>query len=338
LDKQEVLASVQRDVDERAGGLLTPGKCWQPSDFVPDLSSENWLTELESFREASRGISDELLVVLVGSTITEEALPAYQTSLNRLEGIGDESGDSASAWGKWSRGWTAEENRHGDLLNRYLYLCGRVDMRAVEESIQHLLRNGFNPQHSNDPYNGLVYTSFQERATKLAHCQVARLSRAAGDESLMRICNVIAADEARHEDAYKAFMTRVFELDPAGSVLAMETMLTRTIRMPAHLMSDPEGDDLFACFSNVAQNLGVYTFSDYISVIDHLIDVWSVDSIPGLSGAAAEAQDRICRMPIYYRKRADWMEQKLKSKHYSQYPWINGINANLQGKKIARAV
>jgi hypothetical protein len=27
------------------------------------------------------------------------------------------------------RQWTGEENRHGDLLNKYLYLSGRVNMR-----------------------------------------------------------------------------------------------------------------------------------------------------------------------------------------------------------------
>lgn len=335
MDKQEVLASLHRDVEEKVRGLPAPAKCWQPSDFVPDFSSENWLADLEALREASRALPDELLVVLVGSMITEEALPSYQTSLNRLEGIGDDTGDNVSAWAQWSRAWTAEENRHGDLLNRYLYLCGRVDMRAVEASVQHLLRNGFNPQHSNDPYNGLVYTSFQERATKLSHCQVARLARAAGEQSLFRICNVIAADEARHEDAYKMLMGRVFELDPAGSVLALETMLTRTIRMPAHLMSDPNGDDLFACFSNVAQSLGVYTFSDYIAIIEHLIETWKVDTLSGLNGEAAEAQERICRMPIYYRKRADWMEQKARSKQYLQYPWIK---TEIRSPKIAPAV
>lgn len=46
----------------------------------------------------------------------------------------DPNGVSSSAWAKWSRGWTSEENRHGDLLNRYLYLTGRVDMRAIEVS------------------------------------------------------------------------------------------------------------------------------------------------------------------------------------------------------------
>ena len=71
---------------------------------------------------------------------------------------------------RWSRAWTAEENRHGDLLNRYLYLTGRVDMRAVERTIQRLISRGFDPNFnpggvkpSGDPYRGFIYTSFQER-------------------------------------------------------------------------------------------------------------------------------------------------------------------------------
>ena len=105
--------------------------------------------------------------------ITEEALPTYQTLINGFEGITDKTGADPSPWAKWTRGWTAEENRHGDLLNKYLYLTGRVDMRAVEVTIQNLIRNGFDPSTAQDPYKGFVYTSFQERATKISHKNVA---------------------------------------------------------------------------------------------------------------------------------------------------------------------
>jgi acyl-[acyl-carrier-protein] desaturase len=37
-----------------------------------------------------------------------------------------------NGWAQWVRQWTSEENRHGDLLNKYLYLSGRVNMREVE--------------------------------------------------------------------------------------------------------------------------------------------------------------------------------------------------------------
>lgn len=46
------------------------------------------------------------------------------------------AGGDDTVWGRWNRGWTSEENRHGDLLNKFLYLSGAVDMHAVEQSVQ----------------------------------------------------------------------------------------------------------------------------------------------------------------------------------------------------------
>jgi acyl-[acyl-carrier-protein] desaturase len=64
-------------------------------------------------------------VTLVGDTITEEALPTYESWLMDVEGIDNVERNGS----KWIRQWTGEENRHGDLLNKYLYLSGRVNMR-----------------------------------------------------------------------------------------------------------------------------------------------------------------------------------------------------------------
>eukprot|EP00955_Chlamydomonas_euryale_P000565 6281-Chlamydomonas_euryale.AAC.11 len=59
--------------------------------------------------------------------ITEEALPTYMTMLNTLDGVRDETGASKTPWGTWTRAWTAEENRHGDIMNKYMYLTGAAD-------------------------------------------------------------------------------------------------------------------------------------------------------------------------------------------------------------------
>eukprot|EP01018_Ginkgo_biloba_P001119 Gb_22819 [translate_table: standard] len=53
-----------------------------------------------------------------------------------------DAGASPSSWAVWTRAWTAEENRHGDLLNKYVYLSGRVDMRQIEKTIQYLIGSG----------------------------------------------------------------------------------------------------------------------------------------------------------------------------------------------------
>lgn len=117
-------------------------KCWQPSDFLPDCASDGFHEQVKELRERCKEIPDEYFVVLVGDMITEEALPTYQTMINTLDGVRDETGASPSPWAIWTRAWTAEENRHGDLLNRYLYLSGRVDMRQIEKTIQYLIGSG----------------------------------------------------------------------------------------------------------------------------------------------------------------------------------------------------
>ena len=118
---------VQEKIDD--GLLLNVEKAWQPSDFLPDSQkpTEEWFDEVREIREAHAEVPDEILLVLIGDMVTEEALPTYLTLLNTLEGTDDPTGAVDTAWGRWSRQWTAEENRHGDLLNRYLYLGGRVE-------------------------------------------------------------------------------------------------------------------------------------------------------------------------------------------------------------------
>ena len=116
--------------------LETGDHSWQPQDYLPDLSKEGWLEEVEELRGMHAELPDDLLVVLIGDMVTEEALPTYQTLLNTFEGCDDPTGTTESAWARWSRGWTSEENRHGDLLNKYLYLGGRTDMRSIEVTIQ----------------------------------------------------------------------------------------------------------------------------------------------------------------------------------------------------------
>jgi acyl-[acyl-carrier-protein] desaturase len=54
-------------------------------------------------------------------------------------------------------------------------------------------------QLENNPYLCFIYTSFQERATKISHGNTARLAHFHGDASLTKVCGLIAADEGRHE-------------------------------------------------------------------------------------------------------------------------------------------
>ncbi|KAK8960380.1 hypothetical protein KSP40_PGU008305 [Platanthera guangdongensis] len=297
-------------------------KCWQPQDFLPDPAAETFNDEIKELRERAKEITDDYFVVLVGDMITEEALPTYQTMLNTLDGIRDETGASLTSWANWTRAWTAEENRHGDLLNKYLYLTGRVDMKQIEKTIQYLIGFGMDPGTENNPYLGFIYTSFQERATFISHGNTARHAKEYGDLKLAQICGIIASDEKRHETAYTKIVEKLFEIDPDGTVLAFADMMKKKISMPAHLMFDGRDNNLFEHFSLVTQRLGVYTAKDYADILEFLVGRWKVGELTGLSGDGKKAQDFVCTLVPRIRKLEERAQVRAKPRGNMRFSWI----------------
>ncbi|MED6209215.1 Stearoyl-[acyl-carrier-protein] 9-desaturase 6, chloroplastic [Stylosanthes scabra] len=281
-EKIEVFKSLEGWASKCILPLVKPvEQSWQPFDFLPDssLPAEDFINKVRALKDRTAELPDDYLVVLVGNMITEDALPTYQTRINQLDGIADKTGSSTSPWAVWSRAWTAEENRHGDLLKTYLYLSGRVDMLMIERTIHYLIAAGMEWNLDKNPYMGLVYTSFQERATFISHGNMARLAKKNGDPTLSRICGTIAADEKRHENAYEKIVEKLLEVDPTVTLVAISNMMRKGITMPAHLMQDGRDPHLFDHFSAVAQRLGVYTVADYADILEFLIERWKLEKI-----------------------------------------------------------
>ncbi|KAL2920807.1 Stearoyl-[acyl-carrier-protein] 9-desaturase chloroplastic [Bienertia sinuspersici] len=329
-EKIEIFKSLEGWAEENLLVHLKPvEKCWQPQDFLPDPASDGFHDQVKELRERAKEIPDDLWVVLVGDMITEEALPTYQTMLNTLDGVKDETGASPTSWAIWTRAWTAEENRHGDLLNKYLYLSGRVDLRSIEKTIQYLIGSGMDPRTENNPYLGFVYTSFQERATFISHGNSARLAKDHGDLKMAQICGIIASDEKRHETAYTKIVEKLFEIDPDGAVLAFADMMKKKISMPAHLMYDGRDDNLFDNFSSVAQRLGVYTARDYADILEFLVGRWEVEKLTGLSSEGQKAQDYVCNLPPRIRKLEERARERAKQAPVIPFSWINDRQVQL---------
>ncbi|CAD6218604.1 unnamed protein product [Miscanthus lutarioriparius] len=248
---------------------------------------------------------DDLLVCLVGNMITEERLPTYMTMGNQVgaaEGVNDTTGCDDHGWARWLHGWTAE-NCHGDLLNRYLYLCGHVDMRQVERMVHHLLRRGMSMLEPSCPYHGFIYGAFQERAaTFVSHAHSAKRTMLHGDAYLAKLCGVTAADEKRHEVAYTRVVARSFEGDPDSVVRALAVVMRAKVTMPGERMTDGRDDNLFDRFSTVAQRAGVYTAADYGDMVEHFVRRWKVAELEGLSGEGRRAQDYVCGLPRKIRR------------------------------------
>ncbi|XP_004241159.1 stearoyl-[acyl-carrier-protein] 9-desaturase 6, chloroplastic-like [Solanum lycopersicum] len=328
-EKLEIFRSLEPWVSENILPFLKPvEKCWQPIEFLPDPSQgpEQFEEEVRALRQRVLGLSDEYFVMLVGNMLTEDALPTYQTMINTLDGVRDETGSSPCPWAIWTRAWTAEENRHGDLLRTYLYLSGRVDMLMVDKTLQYLIGAGVDIRLENNPYLGFVYTSFQERATCSSHGNMARLATQGGDPMLARMCGAIAADEKRHEHAYTRIVDKLLEVDPNATMLAIAHMMKMKIVMPMHLMYDGQDPNIFEHFSSIIERQGIYTSRHYAEILEFFITRWELEKLQGLSGEARRAQDYVCRLPLRVRK----LENRVKKIEPRQvkFSWIFNKQVN----------
>ena len=315
----EVMQFLEKDIDSLIEKYLIPvDTIWQPSDFLPNSEGDTFFEEVTEIRELAKELPYDFWVVLVGDMITEEALPTYESWLMDVEGI-DQVG--RNPWGKWIRQWTAEENRHGDLLNKYLYLSGRVNMKEIEKTTQHLITDGFDIGTGRDPYKNFVYTSFQELATYVSHNRVAKIARKKGNKKLAKMCKIIAGDEMRHHNAYSEFVERIFNVDPSQMMLAFQYMMKQKIVMPALFLRE-SGNKIgtaFEEFSNTAQRIGVYTSFDYVDIMDKLVKRWEIDKITDLTDEAEKARDYLMTLPARMLRLADRIKVPENS---FQFKWV----------------
>jgi acyl-[acyl-carrier-protein] desaturase len=293
----EVMQFLDTKVDEFVDKFLIPIETiWQPSDFLPDAQSDTFFEEVKELQEIAKDLPYDFWVAMVGDTITEEALPTYESWLMDVEGVDNVE---RNGWSRWIRQWTSEENRHGDLLNKYLYLSGRVNMREVEITTQHLIADGFDIGTGRDPYKNFVYTSFQELATYVSHNRVSQIAKDYGDKKLAKVCKLIAGDEMRHHHAYCEFVDQIFKVDPSEMMLAFQYMMKQKITMPAVFLRE-SGEKIgvaFEQFSNSAQKLGVYTANDYLEIMQKLTERWQIDKIGNLTDEAEKARDYLMKLP-----------------------------------------
>jgi acyl-[acyl-carrier-protein] desaturase len=303
--------------------LIAPETIWQPTDFLPDSQKDTFFDEVKELRELAKELPYDFWVTLVGDTITEEALPTYESWLMDVEGVNQMEG-KGNAWSKWVRQWSGEENRHGDVLNKYLYLSGRVNMREIEITTHHLISDGFDIGTDRDPYKNFVYTSFQELATYISHNRVAKIAREYGNTQLSRMCKIISGDEMRHHKAYCTFVDEIFKIDPSNMMIAFKEMMVNKIVMPAQYLreSGQSISSAFDDFSDSAQRLGVYTAQDYIDIMQKLIEVWDIASIKNLTDEAEKAREYLMKLPARMQRIT---ERIVIPQEITRFKWVEMV-------------
>ena len=167
LAKVDVLRDLEPIVREMRIDHEAKRELWFPSDLLGAPPGEDPEAHRRAMQKRAEGIPDHARAALALNTLTEEGLPHFHRLL--AVHLGDDS-----HWRHWNNLWTAEEDRHGQVLHDYTRDTRIFEQRRIEEMQFEYLKAGFHPEWDKDPYRVFAYTTVQERATQHSHAATGR--------------------------------------------------------------------------------------------------------------------------------------------------------------------
>ncbi len=297
----EVLSELEPIVESLIIGHQEKRVLWFPSDLLAYNNSGD-LAELLALRERAKSIPDNARVALALNLMTEEGLPHFHRLL--AQSLGTES-----FWAKWNFLWTAEEDRHGNVIRDYCRDANIFDFRALEQAQFDYIQKGFTPSWSGNPYKTFVYTSAQERATQISHEATAKLI-GENEPTISAILKRIATEEARHFVFYMTVFKEILKRD-ANAALEAASQVLPSIDMPGVSIRN------FAEYAEVVTRSGGYSMNDYKIIVEQLIAHWKVEALTGLNEMGRKAQEKIMAIPSRLEKVIQHVERRLKTKTFN---------------------
>jgi acyl-[acyl-carrier protein] desaturase len=297
---------VLRDLEPVVRGLMSEHEkkrdLWFPSELLSAPPGEDQEAHRHALRKQAEGIPDACRAALALNTLTEEGLPHFHRLLAVY--LGEDS-----HWRDWNNLWTAEEDRHGDVLSMYARDTGIIDQRKFEELKFEYVRNGFNPEWDKDPYRVFVYTTLQERATQFSHANTGRVIDQY-EPLLGGILGKIAMEEARHFSFYRKVFTEILRRDPSEA-LRSAVMVMPAIDMPGVTIPG------FREFADVIRRSGIYGPRDYLRIVQDQLAHWKIEALEGLDEWGRKAQEKLLEIPERLRRIADLMETRSRAKTFA---------------------
>ena len=300
--KIEVLQDLESKVQELMEVHERKRELWFPEDLLGPPPGECPDTHLAKLREQAAGIPDHARAALALNLLTEEGLPHFHRLLAVY--LGDES-----FWRSWNNLWTAEEDRHGQVLHDYARDTRLLKQRRLEEMQFEYLRAGFHPAWDRDPYRVFAYTTVQERATQFSHSETGKIV-AEYEPRLGVILSQVAKEEARHYTFYRTVFEEILKRDP-DQALHSASFILPAIDMPGVTMPG------FKELADVIRRSGIYGPRDYLRIVQEQIRYWKIESLDGLGELGRKAQEKILGIPARLKRIADHMETKSKGKTFS---------------------
>jgi acyl-[acyl-carrier-protein] desaturase len=255
---------------------LATTKEWFPHTLVPWTSSHDYEPDYQ-WEPDDATIPPEVRSALFVNVLTEDNLPYYFRDIERMFG-------RDGAWGEWVRRWTAEEGRHGMVINSYLQATRAIDPVELERARMIQVQTGAVPEPPTAA-EGLAYVALQELATRISHFNTGT---ALQDEAGRRMMRRVAADENLHFLFYRDALSAVIEIDPSTAVIAIERQAT-DFAMPG------TGIPAFNAHAKAIADAGIYDLAIHHDQILQPVIMrdWAIESIEGLSPEAEQARERL---------------------------------------------
>jgi len=236
-------------------------------------------------------LPDAVRSALFVNLLTEDNLPYYFETINRVF--------RSEAWDAWTRRWTAEEMRHSIVIRDYITVSDALDPDELERARMGQVSLGQVPQPESVA-DGLVYVALQELATRISHRNTGKLL---DDPAGYAVMARVGADENLHYMLYRDLVSAALELDPSGTVCAIERQV-RTFEMPGAGIA---GFTKHAAAIAAAEiyDLGIHHDQILVPVV---LRYWKVEELTGLDDEGQKARDslinRIERIGRIAKKRA----------------------------------
>jgi acyl-[acyl-carrier-protein] desaturase len=254
---------------------------WFPHEYVPYEVGRNYVDEPWEETDSALGIVSR--TALEVNLLTEDNLPYYHLALWEIFGRG-------GVWGEWVRRWTAEEGRHAIVLRDYLTVTRGLDPVQLERGRMDQVSRGYYPDGNGgaralDPLDGVVYTTLQELATRIAHRNTGTFTQ---DPVIEKLTARIATDENLHYVFYRDLGKAALQIAPSEMMLAINRQVTG-FAMPG--LDIPE----FKQKAIEIAKAGIYDLRIHHDevVLPVLFTHWKIDQVTGLTDEAEQARDGI---------------------------------------------
>ena len=274
-------AALLKELEPEAARLLDrhleTAEDWYPHAHVP-WERASRLAE-EGFTYGQDSIPEGVRAALLVNLLTEDNLPWYTRTINRMFG-------GESAWGVWAQRWTAEEGRHSIVMRDYITVSGLVEPHELEDGRMAQVSAAIVPEPLSAA-DGMCYVAVQELATRISHRNTGTLLEdKVGYDVMMKL----STDENRHHLFYRDLVTKFLELDPSEAVMALERQIVN-FAMPG------VGIPGFAEHSKAIAAAGIYDFAIHHEriIVPLVVRHWSIDKIEGLSGEGEKARESLMR-------------------------------------------